>query len=64
MRKFIGLFALLIACHAFAANNNPAKEDTTPPAAEGILPADKIPPLLSLDKPASTPTPAPPVENE
>jgi hypothetical protein len=55
-RKFI--FTLLITlstCTAFAADQA-AKEDTTPPAQEGPIPIDQIPPIVS--QPEGTPPPS------
>lgn len=61
------LVCSLMATQAFAADPV-AKEETTPPIAEGPLPADSIPPInpepaappVAAPKPASVPLATPP----
>ncbi len=63
MKKIFGtIFLILIGSCAFAAENNAAKEDLTPPPLEGALTASQIPPILtqksnSTDKARATPAP-------
>ncbi|OAI45949.1 hypothetical protein AYO45_06520 [Gammaproteobacteria bacterium SCGC AG-212-F23] len=46
------LFLLCLALYTLTAHANDAivKEDLTPPAAEGALTSDQIPPLLTLEQ--------------
>lgn len=56
LKKSLGLVLL---CGGFAINamaaDNAAKEDFTPPAAEGALTTDQIPPISNIGKPMTTP---------
>jgi hypothetical protein len=58
LKMVLGLLVTLtsvsFACTA-NANDAVAKEETTPPPAEGALTADQIPPISSLGKPITTP---------
>lgn len=60
--KLVTLIATsCFALNAFAAVDPAAKEETTPPSAEGALPADSIPPINvgKLATPAAPQTLAP-----
>jgi hypothetical protein len=46
---------VMMNTYSFAAANNPAKEDTTPPAAEGPLAADQIQPITNIGAPVTPP---------
>ncbi|MHB1949096.1 MAG: hypothetical protein ACYCQI_13390 [Gammaproteobacteria bacterium] len=57
LKKYLGLLLVLLS-GSFAVNtmaaDNAAKEDLTPPAAEGPLTADQIPPISNIGKPMAT----------
>jgi len=60
--RFKGIIlGFCVACASFSsfAADQVVKEETTPPAAEGAITADEIPPLISTNKPAAPVAPAP-----
>jgi len=64
MKKTLGL-TLLIFCNSVFAVESAAKEDTTPPAAEGPITPQQIPPLNSIEnRQFSSPTPAAPAQQQ
>lgn len=65
MKRLLNTLLILITSYGLSfsvyADNNQTekkeimvKEDLTPPTAEGPLPADQIPPLMSAKKPRMT----------
>lgn len=55
----LGFCVACVSLSSFAADQV-VKEETTPPAAEGAITVDEIPPLISSNKPAVAPAPAAP----
>lgn len=66
LKKILGLLILLtgsnLAVMAYAADAT-AKEETTPPPAEGALTANQIPPISTLGKPIAPAPKANPATN-
>lgn len=64
MRKSIFNWAILLVLYFFTINafaeGTAAKEETTPPAAEGPITPDRVPPIVSEGQMPSAATPASP----
>ena len=60
VNKILGCIVLIIgfSTTALAAYDPNAKEETTPPPAEGPLTLQQTPPIMNIGKPLETPAPA------